>query len=333
MTAADRQPVRANEELVELGDLDELVRHIDRLVAAAAWDDLVDLRDRCRAALARGKQLWPAASLAEYRLALDAPGPWAGAVLVPGAGHLSLGPLPEVAASTHRWAELADHIPDGPARTVAAHERVVRGEDLTADPRLDLQVLDLPARLQPWEPAYPLAEYGAHEVHLPGPVLPTRWATPLPRPGPRVDDPDATSALIELTRAWTAESDGRAEAVAVEGDALAAIAALGPTRARVAPLTFAQGLAVLAWTGASGGAHGRRRGMAAGRFGAWWAVAALTGLVDDWPVPPDELGEAGAELEWSTWDAWEPDTGWRSHLAVHDPVEGLAWALAATDAA
>ena len=37
----------------------------------------------------------------------------------------------------------------------------------------------------------------------------------------------------------------------------------------------------MAWTAASGGAHGRRRGMAAGRFSAWWTAAALTGLLDD----------------------------------------------------
>ena len=51
--------------LVELGDLDELTRLIDRLGSAGDWDGLVHLRDRCRAALERGKQLWPAASLAE----------------------------------------------------------------------------------------------------------------------------------------------------------------------------------------------------------------------------------------------------------------------------
>jgi hypothetical protein len=30
----------------------------------------------------------------------------------------------------------------------------------------------------------------------------------------------------------------------------------------------------MGWTAASGGAFGRRRGAAAGRFGAWWALAA-----------------------------------------------------------
>ena len=153
-----------------------------------------------------------------------------------------------------------------------------------------------------------------------------------PAPGQRLDDDAATAALLELPRAWTAESNGRSEAVAVEGDALSAIATLGPPRARVSELDPDTALGWLAWVGANGGAHGRRRGMAAGRFGAWWALAALAGLLDDWPLPTGELGQAAIELRWYAWDAWEPDTGWRFHLAVEDPAEGLGWAIAATDA-
>ena len=44
-------------EMVELGDLDELTRMVDRLCGVGDWDGLVELRDRCRAALERGKQL------------------------------------------------------------------------------------------------------------------------------------------------------------------------------------------------------------------------------------------------------------------------------------
>ncbi len=153
-------------DLVELGDLDELVRHIDRLVDGRDWSGLVELRDLCRAALERGKQLWPAASLAEYRLALDAPAAVAASVIVPGAGHLALGPLPEVAASTHTWGELAGSVPDGPLVTITAHERVVRGDDLRHDERVDRRVVDLPPVLQPWEPDYALAEYLAAEARF-----------------------------------------------------------------------------------------------------------------------------------------------------------------------
>jgi hypothetical protein len=325
--------VDVNAELVERGDVDELVRQVDRWCDAGEWDGLVDLRTRCRAALDRGKQLWPVASLVEYRLALDAPAEYAASVLEPGAGHLALGPLSEVAASSHEWHELAAFIPDGPLVTTTAHERVVRGEDLSHDARIDRRVLDLPAVLAPWEPGYPLAEYERHTARFPPPSLPERFAVDLPSGATRIADAATTGGLLELARAWTSESDGRAEAVAVEGDALTAIAALGPPRARAAELEPAQAMAWMAWVGASGGAHGRRRGMANGRFGAWWAAAALSGLLDDWPPSPDELGEAVHELRWLAWDAWEPDTGWRFHLAVEDPLDGLAWAVAATDAA
>ena len=63
--------------LIAGNDLDELVRQVDRRTDAHDWDGLVRLRDRCRAAVERGLQLWPAASLAEYRLALRAPAAWA----------------------------------------------------------------------------------------------------------------------------------------------------------------------------------------------------------------------------------------------------------------
>jgi hypothetical protein len=88
----------------------------------------------------------------------------------------------------------------------------------------------------------------------------------------------------------------------------------------------------MAWAAASGGAQGRRPGAAAGRFGAWWAVAALAGRLDEWPGGPADLGEAAAGLRWYAWDAAEPATGWRLQIAVEDPASSLAWAIAAVDA-
>ncbi|HZB70885.1 MAG TPA: hypothetical protein VE395_02035, partial [Acidimicrobiales bacterium] len=73
-----------------------------------------------------------------------------------------------------------------------------------------------------------------------------------------------------------------------------------------------------------------------GRFAAWWALAALAGLdgVDaEWPPPADELGEAAAALRWAVWAPPGPRLGWSLHLAVEDPEDGLAWAIAATDRA
>ncbi|MDP9389577.1 MAG: hypothetical protein M3Q48_17090, partial [Actinomycetota bacterium] len=223
-------------ELVDLGDLDELVRLVDRLCAARHWDGLVELGERARAAQERGRQLWPVVANAEYRLALEAPGRWAARTLVPGAGRFALGPLSEVAASTHRWDELADHAPPGPVTSLAAHERVVRGEDLRGDRRVDPGGLDLPLVLEDWEPAYPVATYEAAQAHFPSPPLPPTAAVDLPAATTPGADPDACAALLEVTATWTGESNGRAEAVVVQGRAVDAVAALGVPWARMAPV-------------------------------------------------------------------------------------------------
>lgn len=319
-------------ELIDLGDLDALLVEIDRLCEEGQWGALYRLREQCRRALQRGKQLWPAAAQAEYRLALEAPGTWAGRMLDQGTGPFSLGPLPEVAASTHEWDELAGEMPAGPVGAMAAHERVLRGEDLRGDDRVDTHVLELPLALQSWEPAYPLAEYRPHEAHFPSPPpVRTRPVELPPAPAVRLEEPDTRRALVDLATSWTTESNGRAEAVGVAGDATHALAALGLRRAQMAEADLATALAWMAWTAASGGAHGRRRGMAAGRFGAWWALAALVGMLDVWPVPPDELEAAAGALRYYLWDAGEPDTGWSLRLAFEDPDQGMAWAVSASD--
>jgi hypothetical protein len=316
---------------VERGDVDDLVRLVDALCASREWDLLLELRDRCEQAIARGRQLWPVAAHAEYRLALEAPGRWAATVLVEGAGRFAPGPLPEVAASTHEWADLAPYAPYGPPAALAAHERVVRGEDLTGATLPGPPVLDLPLRLAGWEPEYFLAHYRSDGVDLPGPSPPPFESVDSPaRPPGGAHDP-ATDALVDAVRAWTEGSEGRAEAVVVRGDAVDAIAALGRDRIRIAEVTSSDALRTLAWAGASGGAHARRPGAAAGRFTAWWAGAALTGLLDQWPVGPDRLGQRLARLRWYAWDSGGPATSWELHLAVEEPGAGRAWAVAAVD--
>lgn len=315
-------------ETVGRGDLDELVRLVDGLCSAREWDDVIRLRDRCRQALERGLQLWPAAEYAEYRLALDAPGEHAGPVVVDGAGRFALGPLWEVAASTHPWEALGPHVPDGPARAMAAHERVVRGEDLTAA-GIDPGVLEVPLRSEPWEPSYPPAVYRPDKADFPTPPAPRLEPVDLPPPGPPIDDLESVEALADLGRAWVEQSNGACAAVAVEGGVGEAIAALGHSRALVGEVDAAAAMAWMAWAGASGGAYGRRPGTPAGRFSAWWAAAALTGL--EWPPRPGDLGAAVAGLQWALWEPPGLAGGWALHLAAADPAEGIAWAVAATD--
>jgi hypothetical protein len=321
------------EALAQRGDLDGLLRLLDDLCDRGDWDEVLRLRRLSRAAIERGHQLWPAATHAEYRLALDAPGPWCAQVLDPDAGLFAFGPLTEVAASTHTWDELEPHLEAGPGCEQFALERVVRGEDLTGQGLEAGFHTDLPLRLMPWEPTYPLATYTADEVTAPAPDRPVGEpaATTVPA-GDALDDPDGVSALRAVVAHWVERSNGRSEALAVAGDHRHALAALGVPRPRVAEVSGATALAHVAWAAGSGGAHGRRRGMAAARFEVWWLVTALAGLSDDWPVDPDELGEVVDELRWFLWDASEPETGWTLQLCVEDPADGLAWILSARDA-
>jgi resuscitation-promoting factor RpfA len=322
----------ALDELIHRADLDGLVRMIDDRCSERDWAGLLRVRDRARHAVATGRQLWPAATLAEYRLALLASAEYVGAVLdeTDGlSGRFTIGPLTEVAAQHHTWDDLAPVLDRSPRAAFVAHERVVRG-DLVDDDDLPA-VLDLPLSLQPWEPDYALATYTEVGAEFPAPPLPDDWEDVEPTPAEMLDD-DVELAIRQLVEPWTTSSNGQVDVVCVDGDVAGALGALGLRRARVVELDPATALAWLAWAGASGGAHGRRRGAAAGRFGAWWTLAALGDLTDDWPVDPDELGDLAAELRWYRWDAHEPALGWQLQLAVEDPEESVAWAILARDA-
>lgn len=315
-------------ELVDRGDLDELLRRVDDYVDHGRWQALLDLRDRCRTAFERGRQLWPAASHAEYRLALQAPGRWAAAVLTPGAGRFALGPLSEVAASTHTWDELAPHLPATPEAAFVAQERVLKGEDLQEDARVDRALVELPLVLGDDEPAYPAAVYRPYTAEFADVAPPPAWETVDVAAAKQVAEGDAERALVELVGAWTTQSNGQAAAAAVEGDVTAAVGALGVGgTVRLAAVDLRDALAVMAWAGASGGAHGRRRGMAQGRFGAWWAAGALAGALDDWP----DVLEAAADLRWYRWQREEPAAGWSLRIAAERPGDGRAFAVEATD--
>ncbi len=315
---------------VAAGDLDELIRWADRLCSTRDWDGVVLLRDRCRHALEeRGLQLWPAAEYAEYRLALEAPASFAGPVVVEGAGRFALGPLWEVAAAHHPWTDLAPHVPQGPARSMAAHARVLRGEDLGADTSVDGSVLDLPFIVQPWEPAYPAPVYRADTADFPTPPLPELAPMPIGEPGEEIGDEEATDALLAVVTVWAEHSNGSRAAITTEGGCAEAIAALGYDDVLGAEIEPDDALAWMAWAGASGGAYGRRRGGPAGRFAAWSAAAAVAGL--EWPVDPDELGSGLTELRWVLWQPRHEPSGWQLFVAAESAAEELAWAVAARD--
>ena len=318
-------------ELIEVGDLDELLRATDRLCDAREWDRLVELRDRCRKAVERGKQLWPAANHVEYRLALEAPGEFAARMLTDVAGQFGLGPLAEVSAARHEWAELAPHVPRTPPAATCMYERVVRGEDLSTFEIPGPDPFELPKVLCDWEPAYPVAEYRSHDADFPSPPPdPTGVATEVHDGAERVVHSGVARTLRDLVHPWTA--DGDATSVGVRGGVADAIGALDGPEVRLSEVGLSTALAWLGWAGASGGAHGRRRGASAGRLDAWMVLAELVGIGEMWPPDPVGLGEQARRLRWYVWDAMGiGPTGWVLRVAVEDPDRGLAFALSAHD--
>jgi hypothetical protein len=306
-----------------------LVRAVDALCERREWDDLVDLEEKCEAALERGKQLWPIAAHVRYRLALESPGDYAGEVLTSQPERFAPGPLTEVAASTHSWEELAPYIEDPRAAAYVAQERVLRGEELTGDDRAHGEVLELPLVLQSWEPTYALATYRSNHVEVAEPWEPRGGAERKDiRPAPLIDEPEITDALVDLVQPWLAESNGAARAVVVEGDALGAASHLVYGPLQLQEIDAQEALRLIAWAAASGGAHGRRRGAALGRFLSWYTICVLADI--DWPADPDQLGSTAGALKWFGFDEGVTEEGWILRVAV-ELREGLSAAIAATD--
>ena len=318
-------------ELVEIGDLDELLRATDRLCDAREWSELLELRDRCRAAVERGKQLWPAANHVEYRLALEAPGSYAARMLTDVAGDFGLGPLAEVAATGHEWSDLARHAPGTPTASMCLHERVVRGEDLTGVELPGPDPLELPRCRESWEPDYPVANYRSDTAEFPSPPPgPTGAATEVHGGVAPIARNGVVRTLRDLVHPWTAE--GNATAVAVAGDVRAAIGAIDGPEVRLAEVELHVALAWLGWAGASGGAHGRRRGAAAGRLDTWMVLSELVELGEEWPPNGRQIGTRAESLRWFVWDAMGVGpTGWAVRIAIEDPDRKRAYALSAFD--
>ena len=307
-----------------------LLHAVDALCHARDWEELFDLADACEDALERGKQLWPISDHIDYRIALEAPGEYAAQVITPEARRFAHGPLTEVAASSHKWAELADHLDSPQTAAYVAQERVLRGEVLEGDERAHSSVLDLPLRLEPFEPTYSLAIFRADHVEVPEPWEPRAPMVEAASGGaPEIEDEDLAGALLDLVTPWTAESNGAARAVVVEGGATAAASLVSGDHLRIGPLEPEEALQRMAWAAAGGGAHGRRRGAAFGRSMAWYVAGLAAGL--RWPIEPAELGRALDGLAWYRWDEGEPEKGWVLRLAVEDASAGWAAAIGATD--
>ena len=193
-----------------------------------------------------------------------------------------------------------------------------------------MPVIDIPIDLQPWEPSYSVATYDDDGAHHDRPTLLTPMATlELPADVKPLDDTETQVAFAQMVEMWTDQSNGRSEVTCVEGSASDAIAATGAGRARTREMSSAQALDVLMWAGASGGAHGRRRGSATGRFSLWWLLSAIVDV--EWSDGLSEFGRMVSQLRWFEWDSWEPSTGWELRLATECSETGFSWAFSAID--
>lgn len=318
--------------LLHRGDLDELVRAVDAAASRSAWDDVEAIRVGAMEALERtGRQLWGPAAYAAYRLALHGPVELAVPVVLAGHDRHALGPLTEVLAQHHTWDEVVDLLPGGPVNGVVAVERVARGEDLTGDARAEVFHLDVPARWQAWEGTPPLALYRADEVVAPAPTRTDAgpWVEVAGPPAREASHTEVEDAVLALAEPWATTSTGRVDVVVTDGGPHGAVAALVPGEAHVRGIGLADAMAWMVWAGASGGARARRRGVAAGRSSAWWAVRSV---VADLVADLDDPDEVEFQLEECGFHEFSDggDHGWRLQLAITHPG-GWTVAIAAED--
>jgi hypothetical protein len=243
-----------------------------------------------------------------------------------------MGPLTEVIAQNHQWSELSEFLEPSPTSTYIAYECGIRGQRVDGEL---FPALESPCTLLSIETNYVLAEYHDNEAKFPTPAIPEMGnVIAVPTSSANVVlDSDVSTAFHQLVDAWTTQSNGELRISCVEGSVLDALAALEVQEARLSLLTSSDALAWLTWAGASGGAHGRRRGNALGRDAAWWTIAALTEQISRWPLNNEELETAVNSLQWFWWDANEPTTGWNVRLCVHYADQNRSWAISLNDVA
>jgi hypothetical protein len=217
----------------------------------------------------------------------------------------------------------------GHDRGVFAYERALRGDIIAPH---EPEILDIPIARQPWEPAYHCVSYNDDGVVVDQPPLNARWHSVNTREADALDD-DTVRAFTRMMEPWTAHSNGSARAVVVEGELEDALGTHQLTHAHFAEITPHTALQWLTWAASSGGAHGKRRGVATGRSEALWLLATFTGLNDTWPRSFAELGDVVTnQLEFFAFTADKHVAqGWWLQLAVVDPNEGLTTAFIARD--
>lgn len=327
------------DRLIDAAALDDLIRIVDALCVSRRWAELFALRHRVRAATRSGRQVWPIATLCEYRLALHAPAEWACRVVNDESSRFTIGPLTEVLAQNHTWVDVAPCLEPGPPREFVAHERAIRG-DVIDESETPSIVLEIPLQVQDWEPDFALAQYTDAGLVAPcgADTWTHEWCEIRSTPGPvdAIDDDLTDAALRSLVDPWTSGSTGTAMCTIVEGGPAQVVAALNRPSVRADDIEAGRALHWLAWCGASGGSHGRRRGNASGRFAMWWMLAALGGVIDEWDdlrasnrLGPT-LGRVATSLDWTRIDLGQRHA-FELALVAHDRTENLSFGLFAHD--
>lgn len=323
----------ALDELIHRGDLDGLVRHVDNTVAVSDWEHLVTIRNDSRAALNTGRQLWPIATLANFRLALWAPAHFAVRALDDTARTFMPGPVAEILAVHHSWDELEQLVEPGHDRGIFAYERALRGDSIDS---LEPRILDIPISPQHWEPNYLYASYNDDGVVETFPTLHNHQHT-ISIDGiatTPIEDFDTNDAFRRMMDSWTAQSNGSAQLAIVEGSPSEALGGLGfaNIQSELAAVSCQEAWQALTWAGSTGGAHGKRRGVATARSDLWWLFAQIAGIAHEWPLDTDECGEIALGCEYFVFrNEKTPTDGWGLNLIIFDPQEGLCVALSAHD--
>ena len=291
---------------------------------------------------ATGRQLWPVATLAEYRLALVAPPDWAARVIDEDAGPVHDRPAHRGDRPAPLVGRAGPLLATGPRRRVgrprarrcaarrSTHATVGAACPTCSSCRTTLAAVGagLPAR-------HVLRRRRRRAVAARAAASPPTPRRPTGTPSERLDDDAVELAVRQLVETWTASSNGRAEVACVEGERPTTRSPRSAVRAgRAGRRSLAEALAWLAWAGASGGAHGRRRGAALGPLrrpvGARLrcSTSPTTGRFRSTSSATLAGGCAGP--------GGTPVSrrhGWRLQLAVEDAESGTAWAISAVDAA
>ncbi|MDI2129067.1 hypothetical protein [Yinghuangia seranimata] len=254
--------------------------------------------------------------------------------------------LTDVLASVRTWDEIDPFLTERWLRVLVAHGRVMRGDDLTAEPRLDPSWgLGVPFALEPWEAAawdpdgFPWdyssrngscreTPYMQHVVHMPLQV--TADPGPPLEPVPYERAHDLAFGELFRMRGTAAEALSRHLHVVVEAYAREPHWSNPPEgHASAVGVGFPAAYPLLVSVLGGTSAYGPPSSDAQGRLAVWRLLGRMAGMAE--PLDPRAVAAFVARLDCLTWQYHYPHRRVRplyaAQLVVADPVQGIAWLL------